>query len=150
MRLKFEIKGIHADLELRYPIIMLGGESGSGKTFLFYLLKLFLMIGEPTTKTVEDLIGFNSIVFMDANTFSAGYTAMETPGRNLVIIDDCDYLMHRDEELLCDAIINNNQNYYILIGRYMPYIPMPDDGFANLQFDEESKTFTLVYEDENQ
>lgn len=99
------LDAIDVDIKLRQKITVLGGNSATGKTYIFNIIKAY--------STEEEI---NNILCLNINDFGAGnmLQRIKEVSNGIILIDQADDTL-KDEEI--NKAILTDDNYYILMGR---------------------------------
>lgn len=106
--IKLESMGYKIDLKLRDRVTVINGESGSGKSFLYQLISRV-----PNLDNVL-CINYESIR-VKANYYGILNTLREIKN-SIVIIDQADDIQREHMEIM-EAVDNDNNNTFIIMGR---------------------------------
>lgn len=108
-QLKFKYLGVDFDIELRTPVVAVGGDSGTGKTLFFKAL------------TDRQRAGFQrDVVLADYAVLNNQFTLLELIKRTenkLIVIDNADILMVGDVDWR-EVLQSDKTNQYLLFKRF--------------------------------
>ena len=96
------------NIELNAPIVALGGNSGTGKTFLLKALKTNQKIGE---------LGFQFEWIDSSLSESTIRTILQETQDSLIVIDNADILLRKHGVTAKNLRADSNTNQYLLFSR---------------------------------
>lgn len=107
--LEFEHVDIHVSLELKRELTVLSGDNGTGKTFLFNVVRDWAFENDR-----DDIICLSYPIYNTGEVEGVVQKLKDTHG-NLVLVDNADDM--RQYKDLIDLIESDLNNYYIVMGR---------------------------------
>ena len=115
---------------LNSRIVVIRGESGSGRTFLFNTWKAYAVSRR------------NNILFFNYTTAQDLYNVLQSKRDCLFVIDNADILL-TDE--LRAYIAQDLTNQFVIIGRCVDGLGVGRSGLAEVHIDVDKRKGTLVY-----
>lgn len=104
-QLDFKSGGIIFQLEFKSPMIAIGGDSGSGKSYLYKALD-----SKNITGKLPNILCLN---VMQKNLINS----IKNANHELVVIDNADLLLAKLDMELLEAIWSNPNNQYVIFSR---------------------------------
>jgi len=139
--LTFDYKSYHFDLEMRGSVVIIDGDTSSGKTFICECLRKYKEYLEDNGDSTFD----NIMLFGKSKMDLEVITSLPKPGK-IVIIDNADRILAGNSKLIEHIANDRCNNAYIIIGRVHYDIDLSPNYYATVQ--EKNKYFTLCYSNE--
>jgi ABC-type transporter Mla maintaining outer membrane lipid asymmetry ATPase subunit MlaF len=107
------LDGISYDLELNGNIAVVGGDSGTGKTFLCKLIKERKKLAE----TSSEVTFVGNIEVFDLDSGPPSLDVLKALKNKLVVIDEADILLDGSVEVLNNINDDYIRNHYLIFSR---------------------------------
>jgi len=130
-------RGIEFDLELRYPKIVIDGNSSTGKSLLVSILRENLFDMSENFLNLPEY--FKKI---DVYDFTSDDVDLTDKQNRIIVIDNYDYLSTKFESL-SDTVRVDTENQYIIIGRNTDKLQLSLSCYAKMT--EDHGVFKLKY-----
>jgi hypothetical protein len=129
--IKIESKPFLFDLSFKSDITIIGGDSGTGKTFLYYLLEAL-----RTRKEYENIILYD---YKNSDMLSDG---LQNHHNKLIVIDNADIILNDNHRCLLST---SRDNQYLIFGRLLEGLLLNADSHQILKGENNHFTLEGVY-----
>lgn len=133
--LKYKYLGFNLDLDLKTNLILISDKSGTGKSFLYDIIKSQSIGDDVIGINCEEINNYKLVTLLD--TF-------KQEKNKLFIIDNADIMLDAETRRY---IAFDTKNQYILIGRDTSDLMLCNYNKARVKIDKDTKRIYLKYFD---
>ena len=135
MRIEVEYELKKFSLELKERVVVIKGDSGSGKTLLVKAIKALerTKVGGDLYRVIDNPLEFNKDEFE--------YLIKNYNGK-IIVIDNADTSLNKE---LIEVINSDDKNRYIIIGRALWDLKVTPNGVSEMVYNKENGEFNLYY-----
>lgn len=137
----FKSGGYTIELYLRSKFTVIGGDSASGKTFLFNLLKN--MDTTENANDIENIVLINYDFVKSKGNYNAMVDIIKGSQNKLFVIDQADAIQRKNDAMMLAINLDSGHNTFILIGR-QPAITYNISDLCHLKIEKDK--ISLVYD----